>query len=70
MAIKISGTTVIDDSRNLTNINSGAVIGIQSAGLAVGSGATTLNFIGAGNTFAYNAGTKTQIGRASCRERV
>jgi hypothetical protein len=59
MAIKISGTTVIDDSRNLTNINSGAVIGIQSAGLAVGSGATTLNFIGAGNTFAYNAGTKT-----------
>jgi hypothetical protein len=59
MAIKISGTTVIDDSRNLTNINSGAVIGIQSAGLSVGSGATTLNFIGAGNTFAYNAGTKT-----------
>jgi len=59
MAIKIGGTTVIDDSRNLTNINSGAVIGIQSAGSIVGSGATTLNFIGAGNTFAYNAGTKT-----------
>jgi hypothetical protein len=59
MAIKISGTTVIDDSRNLTNINSGAVLGIQSAGNAVGAGATTLNFIGAGNTFSYNAGTKT-----------
>lgn len=59
MAIKISGTTVIDDSRNLTNINSGAILGIQSAGNPVGSGATTLNFIGAGNTFSYNAGTKT-----------
>lgn len=59
MAIKIGGTTVIDDSRNLTNINSGVVIGIQSAGSIVGSGATTLNFIGTGNTFAYNAGTKT-----------
>lgn len=40
-------------------ISDGAVIGIQSAGTAIGSGATTLNFIGAGNTFAYNAGTKT-----------
>jgi len=59
MAIKISGTTVIDDSGNLTNINSGAIIGIQSAGNAIGAGATTLNFIGAGNTFSYSAGTKT-----------
>ena len=59
MAIKISGTTVIDDSRNLTNINSGAVLGIQSGGQSVGAGATTLNFIGTGNTFAYDPGTKT-----------
>jgi len=59
MAIKISGTTVIDDSGNLTNINGGAIIGIQSAGNAIGVGATTLNFIGAGNTFSYSAGTKT-----------
>jgi hypothetical protein len=59
MAIKISGTTVIDDSRNLTNINSGAILGIQSAGVSVGSGATTLNFVGAGNTFAYDPGTRT-----------
>jgi hypothetical protein len=59
MAIKISGTTVIDDSRSLQNISGGAILGIQSAGVTVGSGATTLNFIGAGNTFAYNAGTKT-----------
>jgi hypothetical protein len=59
MAIKISGTTVIDDSRSLQNISGGAILGIQSAGVAVGSGATTLNFIGAGNTFAYDAGTQT-----------
>jgi len=40
-------------------VSDGAVIGIQSAGTAIGSGVTTLNFIGAGNTFAYNSGTKT-----------
>jgi hypothetical protein len=40
-------------------VSDGAVIGIQSAGTAIGSGVTTLNFIGAGNTFAYNTGTKT-----------
>ena len=40
-------------------VSDGAVIGIQSAGTVIGSGATTLNFVGAGNTFAYNAGTKT-----------
>jgi len=59
MAIKISGTTVVDDSRNLVNLNSGAIVGVQSGGNVVGAGATTLNFIGAGNTFYYNAGTKT-----------
>jgi hypothetical protein len=40
-------------------ISDGAVIGIQSAGQSVGTGATTLNFIGTGNTFSYNEGTKT-----------
>lgn len=59
MALKIQGTTVIDNSRNLTNINSGAVLGIQSAGIPTGAGATTLNFVGVGNTFAYNPSTKT-----------
>lgn len=59
MAIKISGTTVVDDSRNLVNLNSGAIVGVQSAGSVVGAGATTINFIGAGNTFNYNPSTKT-----------
>ena len=57
MAIKISGTTVIDDSRNLVNINSGLGVGIQSGGAVIGSGVTTLNFVGTGNTFALSGGT-------------
>ena len=57
MAIKISGTTVIDDSRNLVNINSGLGVGIQSGGSSVGTGITVLNFIGTGNTFAISGTT-------------
>jgi hypothetical protein len=59
MAIKIGGTTVIDDSRNLTNINSGAIIGIRTTGGPIGVGATTLNFVGSGNTFFYDESTRT-----------
>jgi len=57
MAIKISGTTVIDDSRNLININSGLGVGIQSGGNSVGTGITVLNFVGTGNTFAISGTT-------------
>ena len=57
MAIKIAGTTVIDDSRNLVNINTGLGVGIQSAGTVVGTGITQLNFVGTGNTFALNGTT-------------
>jgi len=57
MAIKISGTTVIDDSRNLVNINSGLGVGIQSAGSTIGYGVTQLNFVGAGNTFKLSGNT-------------
>lgn len=57
MAIKISGTTVIDDSRSLININSGLGVGIQSSGSVIGYGATILNFIGAGNTFKITGST-------------
>ena len=53
MAIKISGTTVIDDGRALVNLSSGLGVGIQSGGDLVGYGATILNFIGAGNTVSY-----------------
>jgi len=40
------------DGSNLQGVVSG--VGIQSAGVSVGTGITTLNFIGAGNTFAIN----------------
>lgn len=56
MAIKISGTTVIDDSRNLVNINSGLGVGIQSAGSSVGTGITVINFVGTGTTISVSGG--------------
>jgi hypothetical protein len=59
MAIKIGGTTVVTDARGITNIVSGVVVGVQSAGATIGTGATTINFIGAGNTLQYNASTNT-----------
>jgi len=59
MAIQIGGTTVITDSRGITNISSGVIVGVQSGGTRIGAGATTLNFIGSGNTVQYNAGTNT-----------
>ena len=53
----VSATSFYGDGSTLTNIISG--VGIQSAGTVIGTGVTTLNFIGAGNTFAYNPATKT-----------
>jgi len=62
MAIKINGTTVIDDSRNLVNIASGA--GSSTAFNDVGTyvwGARQTNNISQGSTYAgstiYPAGT-------------
>ena len=34
-------------------------IGIESGGTPIGQGGTTLNFVGSGNTFAYDASTNT-----------
>ena len=49
--------TYYGDGSQLQNIISG--VGIQSGGNLVSYGATILNFVGAGNTFLYNAGTNT-----------
>jgi len=57
MAIKISGTTVIDDSRNLVNINSGLGVGINSGGNNIGYGITALNFVGSGTTIEVSGNT-------------
>ena len=46
MAIKIGGTTIVTDSRGVTNITSGVIVGINSDGTYVGAGRTTVNFVG------------------------
>ena len=57
------GNNGLDSSLSFTGIITAAGgfnIGIQSAGLNVTSGVVTaLNFVGSGNTFSYNAATKT-----------
>jgi hypothetical protein len=47
--------TYYGDGSKLQNIISG--VGIQSTGTVIGTGITTLNFIGAGNTFSVDGGT-------------
>jgi len=49
--------TYYGDGSKLSNIITG--VGIQSAGNVIGYGVSTLNFIGIGNTFAYNPATNT-----------
>jgi hypothetical protein len=51
----ITASSFYGDGSNLSNIVSG--VGIQSAGVFVGTGVTTLNFVGAGNTFSLNGTT-------------
>jgi hypothetical protein len=58
------GTVTIGDTgltvSGVITATGGVNIGIQSSGVSVASGAvSTLNFIGAGNTFAYDTTTKT-----------
>lgn len=56
------GSLTVSANLNVTGVvtASGYNIGIQSAGTDVATGViTALNFVGTGNTFAYNAGTKT-----------
>lgn len=53
----VSATSFYGDGSTLTNIISG--VGINSAGTLIGTGVTTLNFVGSGNTFTYNPATKT-----------
>lgn len=59
MAIQIGGTTVINNSRALTNIQGGVITTIKSEGVAIGTGATTLNFTGSGDGYEYNPSTNT-----------
>ena len=55
----LASATSINAS-GIVTATGGFNIGIQSAGINVTTGViTALNFVGAGNTFQYNAGTKT-----------
>ena len=51
----VTATQYNDASGNIKGI------GISSAGTTIGTGVTVLNFIGAGNTFAYLAGDRVDI---------
>jgi len=51
----VTATSFYGDGSSLSNIISG--VGIQSAGSIIGTGVTTLNFVGAGNTFTINGST-------------
>ena len=50
--------TVSSDVIGVSTRFTGA-IGIEYGGTAIGQGVTTLNFVGSGNTFAYDASTNT-----------
>ena len=50
--------TVSSDVIGVSTRFTGA-IGIESGGTAIGQGVTTLNFVGSGNTFAYDASSNT-----------
>jgi hypothetical protein len=51
----VTATSFYGDGSNLSNIVSG--VGIQSNSVLIGTGITTLNFVGIGNTFFLNGNT-------------
>ena len=53
----VSATAFYGSGLNLTDVISG--VGISSSGTLIGTDVTTLNFVGAGNTFSYNSATNT-----------
>ena len=71
----LTGALPTIDGSNLTNLSSGNLtgalpaidgsaltgigVGINSAGTSIATNVNTLNFVGAGNTFAYNSSTST-----------
>ena len=74
-APNLTGALPTIDGSNLTNLSAGNLtgalpaidgsaltgigVGINSAGTSIATNVNTLNFVGAGNTFAYNSSTST-----------
>lgn len=59
MAIQISGTTVIDNGRNLTNINAVSASGVSVSGIITAS-----SFVDDGTNLLTAINTKTSTGKA------
>ena len=57
--VSTAGTVTAFEYRKSDGSLVSGSIGIQSAGQLIGTGVTTLNFIGVGNTFKFNEATKT-----------
>lgn len=55
----VGSIPVITQTRGLSNITSGVIAGINSNGLYVGAGVTTLNFVGAGASVRHNTDENT-----------
>lgn len=53
----VSATEFYGSGLNLTDVISG--VGISSSGTLIGTDVTTLNFVGAGNTFSYDSANNT-----------
>ena len=65
--LNVTGTANITGNTSFINVNASGIttsaggfnIGIQSAGTSIATLINNLNFVGAGNTFLYHAGTRT-----------
>ncbi len=55
----VTATVFNQNVTGIVSASGGFNIGIQSGGVSIANTITTLNFVGSGNTFVYNATTKT-----------
>lgn len=56
---RVNNVPVITVSRGLSNIASGAIVGINSNGTYIGAGSTTLNFVGTGASVRFSVSSNS-----------
>lgn len=61
MAIKISGTTIINDSRDIQNVGVGTITTLNSTGIEATAERTTWSQVGLGLTFTTGIGTNLNV---------